>query len=111
MTVEQILDRLIAEYASSMMTEPSGGVSSMSAEIDAYGLWSDCPDERRIGLDLMGIPNADETVEPGEVIVITASMAADDRTVDTFTVATPGHTSTYTLDQVFETAPVIAAPF
>jgi hypothetical protein len=79
-TVEQILDPLTAEYASSMMTEPDDGTSSMSAEIDAYGLWSDYPDERRIWLDLMGIPNAEETVEPGEVIGVTASMTAEPST-------------------------------
>lgn len=109
-TVEQILDPLTAEYASSVMTQPDGGTTSMSAEIDAYGLWSDYPDERRIWLGLMGIPNAEDTVEPGEVIVVTATMAADGRTVNTFTVTTPEYASTYTLDQVFETAPVIAAP-
>ena len=84
--------------------------SSMSAEIDAYGLWSDYPGELRIWLGLMGIPSPGETVEPGDVIVVTASMATDGRTIDTFTVTTPEYDSTYRLDQVLQTAPDIAAP-
>ena len=49
----------------------------------------------------MGVPNPDQVVAPGSIIVVEASVGNDGRTVDTFTVTTPTFTSTYVLDEVF----------
>lgn len=109
-TIEQIVGPLTDEYASTVTDQRGDGTSVVYAEIDAHDLWSDHPDEHLTWLGLMGIPNPNQPVEPGSIIVVDALVAADGRTVETLTVTTSTFTSSYTLNEVFDTAPVIEVP-
>jgi hypothetical protein len=109
-TIDQILDPITDEYASSVTRQLDDGTSAVYAEIDEHGLWNDLPAEHLRWLGLMGIPSPDQAIEPGAIIVVDVVLAADGRTVDTFTVTTEKFASSYTLDHLFETAPVIEVP-
>lgn len=109
-TIDQIIDPLIDDYSSSVTNQRGDGTSAVSAEIDSHGLWNDHSLARLTWLAQMGIPNSEVDVEPGSIIVVDASVGTDGRTVETLTVTTPTFTSTYVLDEMFETAPVIDLP-
>ncbi len=109
-TIDQILDPLIGEYSSTVTDRRDDGTSTVNAEVDSYALWNDHPDQRLTWLALMGVPNPDQDVAPGSIIVVAASVRSDGRTVDNVTVTTPTLTSTYFLNEVFDTAPVIEVP-
>ncbi len=109
-TIDQIVDPLIDDYSSSVTNQRGDGTSAVHVEIDSHGLWTDHSIQRLTWLAQMGIPNPEADVAPGSIIVVDASVGTDGRTVETFTVTTATFTSTYVLDEVFETAPVIEVP-
>ena len=58
----------------------------------------------------LGHPVGTEAVQPGDIVVIQAELGADGGTIEMMTVETSTFATSYTLDEVFDTAPVIETP-
>lgn len=109
-TIDELIDPITAEYSSSVTNQRGDGTSSLYVEINSAAYAAGHPDVRTQWLALMGLPNPDQEVEPGAIIIVDASVGTDGRTLESFTVATMAHETSYTLDEVFDSAPVIDTP-
>jgi hypothetical protein len=108
-TLEQIIDQVTDEYATSTTSQLADGTTQVTAEVDAFAYSEGHSGERLDWMTVLGHPAA-TTVQPGEIVVIQAQLDADGSTVNLMTVTTSTFATSYTLDELFASAPVIAAP-
>jgi len=109
-TIDQVLDVTTSQHAASDTEARDDGTSVLTAEVDAFEYAAEQSATYLSWMSLFGHPANGGTVQPGDVVVIQAELAADGRTIDALNVTTATFTTSYTLDEVFETAPEIQAP-
>ncbi len=110
LTIDLVLDPVTEAYTSSAATPLDDGASLITAEVDAFAYSQAQPTERIRWMSLMGHPAIDDVVEPGDVVVVQAELAADGRTVERLTVTTSGFSTGYALGEIFTSAPAIDVP-
>lgn len=110
LTVDQVIDPMTAEYTASVTEPRDDGTLLLSAEVDAFDYVTAQPDDYTNWMALLGHPESETAVQPGAVVVVQAEVAADGTTINLLTVTSESFATSYTLDELFETAPAIDAP-
>lgn len=110
LTVDQVIDDVTAQFTAVVTSETGDDTTEVSAEIDATAYGSGRPDDFTALVSRLGHPTTTPAPQLGDTLSIELTVGADGRTVEQLTFTTAAFTTTYTLDEVFETAPAIEAP-
>jgi len=110
MLIAEVLDPVTVGYTTSPPDELDDGTTVITAEVDAFAYSQSHPNEYAAFMTSLGHPVGTEAVQPGDIVIVQAELGADGGTIEMMTVETATFTTSYVLDEVFDTAPVIETP-
>jgi hypothetical protein len=110
LTIDRVLDSTTAGFSTSVTMVRGDDTSRQTAEVDAFRYASEQPEAFRRWMTGLGHPEAESPFAPGDLVVVQADLATDGHTIDLMTVATATSTTSYSLDEVLATAPLVELP-